>query len=902
MSNFHLNFTNAWLLLLLIPAILLTLLPYFRLSRKYRRTRNRITSIVLHLVIMVLSISVLAGITFAYDVPNLENEVLLLVDTSHSNKTSENEKNDFIKTILDQSKSKFKIGVVTFGYGQVYAAKLSNDTDKVYQSYLEAERPNDSATDFASAFNFARGLFESPQTAKIVLLTDGIETDGNVSSVIKSVAAEGIRVDTVFFSDNHDNEMELIDIITPNQNIVVGDPFLISVTVQSSTEGTANLTLYDNDTKGNQKTIEVKRGIQTFEVEHTFTLPGMHKIRFEIESTDNSDTLEENNQYYSYIYLEVFDKILILEREDKESEMLKTLLTDEDKYKVSVVNINETSKVPDSVDALRAYDQVILVNIARSDMPTGFESLLYSYVFDIGGGLFTVGGSKTNEDGEEVANTYSRTDMYGSLYQQMLPVEAIDYTPPVGVIFIIDRSGSMSTNDSATGKSYLDLAKEAATTGLNALTERDYCGIITLEDTYSVEMKLTPLPQMEQIVAAIDHIEIGGGTVFSPALARAGSVLKVEKRVERKHIILLTDGEPSDSLEEYGATIQKLHDESAITCSIFSIGGGGKTQDLDAAATAGGGHFYAVWDNTTLQTKIKEDLNVPEIKGVNYEPFKPTIKDHTSVVNGIEEKDLPQLEGFYGTKIKQGADVPLMAPYVPIYAQWKFGQGMVGSFMCDLSGVWSGAFLASPTGQRFIDNVINALFPTQNIRPQEIDAEFKEDNYTTQVNLYTDLADGETLELTITSPPVDANANPTVQNLKAETTDGYNRVVFTIMQPGIHEVLIQKKNAAGQVVAEVLKYKTFSYSAEYDVFLDDDECKFFLANLAEAGKGNVIELEHAGDIFNNSIVVLHRSYDPRLPFIIIAIVLFLLDVAVRKFKFKWPHEIIRDYKAKKMLK
>jgi hypothetical protein len=35
--------------------------------------------------------------------------------------------------------------------------------------------------------------------------------------------------------------------------------------------------------------------------------------------------------------------------------------------------------------------------------------------------------------------------------------------------------------------------------------------------------------------------------------------------------------------------------------------------------------------------------------------------------------------------------------------------------------------------------------------------------------------------------------------------------------------------------------------------------------------------------------------------IITALALFLLDVAVRKFKFKWPHEIVRDIKAKKAL-
>ena len=32
---------------------------------------------------------------------------------------------------------------------------------------------------------------------------------------------------------------------------------------------------------------------------------------------------------------------------------------------------------------------------------------------------------------------------------------------------------------------------------------------------------------------------------------------------------------------------------------------------------------------------------------------------------------------------------------------------------------------------------------------------------------------------------------------------------------------------------------------------------------------------------------------------ILAIVCFLIDIAVRKFKFKWPHEIIREMKQKK---
>ena len=41
--------------------------------------------------------------------------------------------------------------------------------------------------------------------------------------------------------------------------------------------------------------------------------------------------------------------------------------------------------------------------------------------------------------------------------------------------------------------------------------------------------------------------------------------------------------------------------------------------------------------------------------------------------------------------------------------------------------------------------------------------------------------------------------------------------------------------------------------------------------------------------------------DPRIPMMIALLILFLLDIAVRKFKWKWPHELIRDRKAKKAM-
>lgn len=902
MSNFHIHFDYPWLLLLLIPAIFFALLPYFRLSKKYRRTRNRVVSIVLHTAVMVMSICVLAGMTFRYQVPNSRNEVILLVDVSDSGMETENDKNEFVRSVIEENDFSGRLGIVTFGYNQVYAVELNDDLNGMYERYLRADRPNTSGTNMAAALQYASELFTNPESAKIILLSDGAETDGTATSVIRSIVSEGISVDTVYFPEERsDSEVQIVGVVMPDYNVAVGDTFSLSVSVQGSLSVPATITLYDNDVAYEPISVQLSEGTQTVEVEHSFALPGMHELRFSIDS--EGDTLTENNVFCSYMYLESFDDILILERTEGESSYLTSML--ENAYNVTVEKITDEEAVPSTVDELRKYDEVILVNIANADMPSGFDEILYEYVNEYGGGLFTVGGNKTDETtGQTVANTYNREDMYGTLYQEMLPVEAIDYTPPIGVMLVIDRSGSMLVNDETTGKTVLELAKEAAKASLQSLSDRDYCGVMTLENTYNEEIEMTPIPQKARILAAIDSIsDDGGGTMFAPSLKRAGDALKLID-VEKRHIIMLTDGMAGDAAEVYGEQI-KLNAEQGITLSIVGINpNSSAAAAMEAAAELGGGRFYDVNANqmTELTRILREDLTVPEITDVNYETFTPQIDDHTSAVNGILQSEMPTLDGFYGTKVKTGinyaeVDTPLMAAYVPIYAQWKFGKGSVGSFMCDLSGVWSSDFVNSPVGVRFISNVVNGLFPTQNIKPQDIEVKFTDDNFTSQVSIFTSLSETESVDVTVMGPPEEGETQPTIQSVPPSAAERYSRTEFVMDRLGIYTVLIEKKDGEGNVVSSRTIYKAFSYSDEYDAFSDGEANKLFLVQLAAEGDGNLIT--DTTQVYDGLKKSVDRETDPIPALAIAAIILFLLDIAVRKFKFKWLHEIVRDRKTGK---
>ena len=699
MQNFEIHFSYPWLLLLLVAAVVLTLIPYFRLAKRYRRTRNRITSIVLHLIVMVLAIH--------YQIPNEQNELILLVDVSETEERSKEQREELIQILLnDCEKSDVKVGIVTFGFDQEYALPLTYELEDAYDTYLEANLPDTSATNIAAALEYAKGLFENPETAKIVLITDGKETDEEATSVIGGISAQGTKVDVAYVGSSYEgNDVQLIGVELPDYHVNVNEECLIKISVQSDVSTTATIELYDNDevnAETGAQTVNINAGTQTITFKHTFTSEGIHELKFKISL--DGDLLQENNVYSSYLYLEVFNDILVLERRAGESVGIETVLNlnNDLPYHLDVKAVTD-DEVPMTIDQLRLYDQVILNNIANKDLPDGFDILLQEYVSVYGGGLFTVGGN----DDLGAANAYNRQDMYNTLYQEMLPVQAINYTPPVGVMVIIDRSGSMGGSDNY-GQSKLDWAKAGAVACLNALSERDYIGVMTLDNEQSTVLEMTPRTQGTKIREAINSIEdTSGGTVFPEAIQGAGIALRaLGDKVARKHIILVTDGEVGDDqAEAYEGYIQAFYETDGITLSVVGVdmvkGSTAYEKMQHAAVDLGHGRVYAVKASELLDT-MRDDLNAPEIEEVNYEEFKPIVNDlSSSLVQGLERGEEWErnrlnvtLDGFYGVKVKADAELILTGDYqVPLYAQWKYGQGMVGSFMCDLGGVWSSEFI-----------------------------------------------------------------------------------------------------------------------------------------------------------------------------------------------------------------
>ena len=152
--------------------------------------------------------------------------------------------------------------------------------------------------------------------------------------------------------------------------------------------------------------------------------------------------------------------------------------------------------------------------------------------------------------------------------------------------------------------------------------------------------------------------------------------------------------------------------------------------------------------------------------------------------------------------------------------------------------------------------------------------------------------DGEKVEVTVVA------LNGYSDDVPVTITEENRQFEYDLLIPGVYDITIVKKDKDGNEIASTLIRDWLPYSSEYDTFSDKNEKgEQVLNEIALSGKG--VAVIDPVDVFEGLQKRLMRSFDPRFLFLILAIVAVLIDVAVRKFKFKWPHELIREYKARK---
>lgn len=176
----------------------------------------------------------------------------------------------------------------------------------------------------------------------------------------------------------------------------------------------------------------------------------------------------------------------------------------------------------------------------------------------------------------------NKTDFEKVWNSDIKPPEAIEENSNLDVVFLIDSSGSMTSNDRD------NLRLEAARTFVDKLTEKDSAAVIDFDSSAYIYQTFTN--DKEKLYAAIDKVDSSGGTDLSDGMEAAIQQFTSDQYNENnsyKIIIMLTDGEGSYN-EEY----TNLAAENDIVIYTVGLGNGVDEQLLQEIAEGTNGKYY----------------------------------------------------------------------------------------------------------------------------------------------------------------------------------------------------------------------------------------------------------------------------------------------------------------------
>lgn len=951
---------SPWLLLLILPvsAVIFSLL-FIGKKRGSRITVNRVLSAILQCAAAACCIVALSGFRISYVEANIPEELVILVDGSETAEGRRAEMDGFVRDVMEANGGRCRISVVLFGHSpKVVLGMGDHDPETAYAQYLSAssEGVEGDATDIASALRLvwdpdrtSASLVSDPMRAKVLILSDGLETDGDAIGAMKALVREGVQIETSFFADDYLSDSSVIGVAYPAQSVFAGKEVELTVTVKSSFSAETVLTYTDRDELGDETSdsvrVALKAGTQEITVKHTFAAAGFHELYFRLQPTGGET--EENNFLCSYFEVRESNKLLILEKNKDESELLRTAIdgsAEEGSLIVEAKTLEEAGEM--TAEELAAYAEIVLYNGAQEDMAEEFQSALYRYVDEFGGGLFTVGGFEKDESGDiltepkyrdpstevPVRHSYTEKGLKGSILASMLPVTVEDYKPPVAVAFVLDVSASMASTSGP-----LETAIQEAEDFVEyELEPRDYAGVITLQNSYTEASPLISLTHKDELMASLDEwrdfYDFNASTKYAPALQQAMNMLLLAPdNVARRHIVLLSDGGPGDRLTDYGP-IMELAGKQGITITVVTYYLSSRVIDgevcyfnhsydfkgweinignMQTLAEYGNGSHVLIQRKTYpgWRGAVREDMRLDELAAVGYDSFTPQVGALSSaVLGGLTNLDLEKLTlgGYFPSlkKVDESVVVPLLAEGSPLYAEWTLGKGRVGSALIDLEGVWSKALFEEETGRTLIGNIVSSLLRNVEVPVQtEIDPVLSERNFTTRVDVYGFEREEGNAKLVafVTSP--DGSGPPEKFDLNALSAGG-NRFSFDNPKTGIYTVQILKvekgldfmsdkienmSDVPEEAIIEFVELRrTFSYSKEYDgsadAYASGRELLAALSTRETDGQIDEKFVYDAETIFAENGLTTHH-YDPRQGLLIAAIVLYFSGIVVRGLKF-----------------
>lgn len=838
------SFENPWYLLL-IPAVALFLI----ITQRFMFTRekgSKIGQIVIRAILFLALILALAG--FSVKFTGRKTTTVYLLDVSDSVRDS---KQDLVKFVNESAKNKKKndqICVIAFGEN----AKMEQFTSENLAFTGFQTDVNTGATNLEEAVKIAIAELPKDSAGRIVLITDGNENEGALKSAAADVISSGCTFEIKKIEENISDEVYVSDMSIPTE-VGIGEKFNIEVEVESNVACDAVVKLYAGRTLKGEQEVHLQKGTNQLIFSDTQSDEGLKTYKVVVES--QKDTISVNNEFSSYTNIETQLPLLIVEGKEGNAKNYKKIMDSIDvEYSIA-----SPGTVPVDMPTLMQYSAVVLVDVFEGDLRDGFLDILQEYVKNNGGGLIITGGS----------SSYALGGYRDTVLEDMAPVymdlSGENEIPAMAMAMVIDHSGSMDVSDGI--ESYLDLAKKSAAAAVDYLRPEDYVEVIAFDDAYSRVVPLQNVDDQEEIQSRIYSIPSGGGTSIYPALEAAiKDINGCDAMI--KHIILLTDGQ--DYNNDYDQLISILN-KAGITLSCVAIGSGCNDQLLNELATKGNGRiFYSDGTNDLPRIFAQEVFLASNTYLVN-EVFTPTVTSNDKIIRDVTKEGLPQLYGYVATTKKERS-IELLESFQgdPILAYWQYGLGKTVAWTSDVSGEWSAEFSSWENTPLLWHNIIKLVSEDNGLEGTYANVEQNGNKAT--ITYTTDEYSADTKVVAIV---YDEEGNPVEVELDPKKPGVYETQIDT-KDTGIYTINVQQRDG-DEIVSSINTAAIMQYSLEYRFYPENTLLDEFAAS-----SGGVF-IEKPDEVFKYNPEFVKARFNLWLPLLIVSALLFLYDIAVRRF-------------------
>jgi Ca-activated chloride channel homolog len=553
-------------------------------------------------------------------------------------------------------------------------------------------------SDISKALGLAAAMLPEGNEGRIVLISDGNETDGSSSQVVDELKARGIAVDVVPVEFEFEKEVWLERLDLP-RSVKKGETFDATVLVSALSPGKGMLRIAENGQSVFEKEVEYTAG------KNRFTLPlpqrgsGYYEYAATIEVPKEEDGWAENNLAMGDLYLKGEGKILVItdaRGDAREWEPLVAAL----KKAERIVQVRMSYETPRDPLSLLPYDLIVIPNAPADGFDAPQMSAIHDAVFNQGTGLIMLGSRETFGPGG-----YNRSRL-----EDALPV-SMDVTQkkvmPKGALALI-----LHTCEIPEGNRW---AKDIAKAAIKVLGGRDEVGLLSFNFQRGDEwvFPMTPAKEYDaKLVQLINGSVPEDMPAFHNILTMAHKGL-MEVDAAARHCIIISDGDPQPPTD--ALLKQMLADKVTVSTVAINPHGGQTVALMEAIASATGGRFYYPQDANELPAIFIKEAKTLKRSMLQNKTFSPNVEFPSPVLKGIDS--MPQLHGYVLATPKPRASVILTAPALaeeaaagdspdPVLAMWRYGLGTTAAWTSDLAANWGRDWLGWKKYEAFVKQLV----------------------------------------------------------------------------------------------------------------------------------------------------------------------------------------------------